>query len=728
MKTVVKPGVLLLIGVPAALRISLAFMAQTQLWAAPRVEPAQTAEGDLYHVLFLVLALFGAVGATLAVRRAQRREDELRKSTSALEESRRKYQVVADNTYDWEYWLDPAGRFQYTSPSCQRITGYAPAEFEADPDLLGRILHPEDQPRVASHWSSIEAGPRECELEFRIVRRDGEVRWISHRCRPVRDERGNWLGQRASNSDITSLRSAESQAGQRSNVLLSALLENLRTAVVAVDDRCRIVLVNRAFREMFGSASSDLLMGTGCLLADGYCRLHPGAAVGAEELQLADGRILQRDYVPLSAEGSYAGHLCMFLDVTSQKRAMQAIEERQSVLQAVLDNAPIGIWMLNGAGRMVFVNRAFCRSVGIPEERFVSVQHYSEVLDPASAAICMASDHAAMAQDTPHVSHENVLFVDGQYHDLEVVKVRLSSPDGEPAGLVGLSADVTARMRTEEQLKESEARYRGLIENLSAAVLVYNRDRTVELCNPAAATLLRMAREQLAGKAAMDPEWRFLRENGTALPEDEYPVNRVFATGTAIRNQVYSMVRGEGRDPVWTLCNAHPVFDKAGALSQVVVSFTDITEHKLAEQRLLQAQKMESVGRLAGGVAHDFSNILTVINGYSQLLLHKLDAADPLRPGLEEIALSGERAASLTQQLLAFSRRQDMQPRVFSLNDLLGGMRPMLVRLVGEDVDVRIRPGEGECAIRRSAPDRTGGHEPGGERQRRDARRRRTHH
>jgi hypothetical protein len=123
----------------------------------------------------------------------------------------------------------------------------------------------------------------------------------------------------------------------------------------------------------------------------------------------------------------------------------------------------------------------------------------------------------------------------------------------------------------------------------------------------------------------------------------------------------------------------------------------DITERKRTEEekekltaQLVQGQKMESIGRLAGGVAHDFNNLLTVINGYSQLLLAKLSAGDPLRAGLVEISKAGERAAGLTRQLLAFSRKQVLEPRVLDLNQVVEEMRSMLGRVVGEDVEVRV--------------------------------------
>ncbi len=123
---------------------------------------------------------------------------------------------------------------------------------------------------------------------------------------------------------------------------------------------------------------------------------------------------------------------------------------------------------------------------------------------------------------------------------------------------------------------------------------------------------------------------------------------------------------------------------------QFACIFADITERKALEAQLQQAQKMESIGRLAGGVAHDFNNLLTVINGYSQLLLGKLSPGDPLRANLEEIHKAGERAAGLTRQLLAFSRKQVLEPRVLDLNQVVEEMRPMLERLVGEDVEVRV--------------------------------------
>lgn len=129
-----------------------------------------------------------------------------------------------------------------------------------------------------------------------------------------------------------------------------------------------------------------------------------------------------------------------------------------------------------------------------------------------------------------------------------------------------------------------------------------------------------------------------------------------------------------------------------GGRPSVLSVLQDVTKRTQLEEHLRQAAKMEAVGMLAGGIAHDFNNLLTIINGYSELLLNSLPPSDPNHGAVEQIMKAGERAAALTRQLLAFSRRQVMQPRAINLNQLLGGLESMLRRLIGEDIDFRFVP------------------------------------
>jgi len=134
--------------------------------------------------------------------------------------------------------------------------------------------------------------------------------------------------------------------------------------------------------------------------------------------------------------------------------------------------------------------------------------------------------------------------------------------------------------------------------------------------------------------------------------------------------------------------NIAPVRGGRGEITHFIATTQDVTERKLLEQQFTQAQKMEAVGRLAGGVAHDFNNLLTIINGFAALLSKQTSTEDPRHGQLTEILLAGERAASVTRQLLAFSRRQLLEPRVLDLNSVLADVETMLRHLVGEDVEL----------------------------------------
>lgn len=140
---------------------------------------------------------------------------ERRNAEDALRESEERFRTVADHTYDWESWRGADGRYRYVSPSCERITGYSPAEFMADPGLLERIVHPDDHQRMASHFhlEAPTAGP--FQAQFRIIAKSGAQRWIEHICHPVCGADQRWLGQRASNRDITERKALELELRNR---------------------------------------------------------------------------------------------------------------------------------------------------------------------------------------------------------------------------------------------------------------------------------------------------------------------------------------------------------------------------------------------------------------------------------------------------------------------------------------------------------------------------------
>ena len=146
-----------------------------------------------------------ADGNTTSVTVVSKDITDFKSVEKSLKESEKRFRTVADFTYDWESWVGPDGQYIYVSPSCERITGYSSEEFMKDPELLTKIVHPDDRERISMHLGGQlkDAGAEDEHIDFRIMARGGDVRWISHSCQPVNDEDGNWLGIRSSNRDIT---------------------------------------------------------------------------------------------------------------------------------------------------------------------------------------------------------------------------------------------------------------------------------------------------------------------------------------------------------------------------------------------------------------------------------------------------------------------------------------------------------------------------------------------
>ncbi len=251
---------------------------------------------------------------------------------------------------------------------------------------------------------------------------------------------------------------------------------------------------------------------------------------------------------------------------------------------------------------------------------------------------------------------------------------RATRPDGALPG-------IPAKPREQDDHHQTAETLRALIEASPLAIMVMDLDGLVQLWNPAAERLTGWTEGEVLGQPPpIVPE-----EEPEAL--DQQRGDRI-ARGETVLGIETRRIRRDGTPFDASLAVA-PLRAPDGRTTGSIAILADITERKLLEAQLLQAQKMESIGRLAGGVAHDFNNLLTAISGYSELLL--LDAAmdDPRRADLEEIRSAASRAKALTGQLLAFSRRQIMTLEVLDLNEVVDGIAPLLRRLIGEDITLR---------------------------------------
>jgi two-component system cell cycle sensor histidine kinase/response regulator CckA len=242
-----------------------------------------------------------------------------------------------------------------------------------------------------------------------------------------------------------------------------------------------------------------------------------------------------------------------------------------------------------------------------------------------------------------------------------------------------LQGDILGRELAEVALRQSEERFRQLAENIDDVFwLSYPETRHIFYVSPAYETIFGRSRESLY---ASPGGW-----DEAVHPEDRERVARSLpAQATGRWDETYRIVRPDGSNR-WIRTRAYPVRDGHGRIYRVAGVSRDVTEYRRLEEQFRQAQKMEAVGRLAGGVAHDFNNMLSVILSYTALVLDDLPPGGRMRDDIHEVHRAGQRAAELTRQLLAFSRQQMIQPRVLDLGQVVLDMERMLRRLLGEDV------------------------------------------
>ncbi|MFI5089847.1 MAG: PAS domain S-box protein [Terriglobales bacterium] len=361
------------------------------------------------------------------------------------------------------------------------------------------------------------------------------------------------------------------------------------------------------------------------------------------------------------------------------------IEERQRgegrlrLQAAALAAAANSIVITDLQGSIVWVNPAFSRITGYPAE---------DVLGQNPRLLRSGRHPRAFYEElwrtiiSGNVWHGEVnnRRKDGSLYAGEMTITPVHSGGGEITHFIAIQQDITGRKLIEDALKQAEQKYRAIFEDAVVGIfqttpegrpLSVNRALAQMYGYDSAAQLMAEVVETAPPLFADSSRWK------------EFA--RVLEQGGVVRNAELELGCKDGSKK-WLLANVRAVRGADGRVVQHEGTVQDITERKLLEDQLRQSQKLEAVGRLAGGVAHDFNNALAVIIGYSELLQDRLDPANPLRNFTREITKAGERAASLTRQLLAFSRKQILQPRVLDLNSIVTEIDKMLRRLIGEDI------------------------------------------
>ncbi len=481
-----------------------------------------------------------------------------------LHRNQEKYRIVADNTYDWEFWLTPDRRYVYSSPSCERITGYPADAFLRDAGLLERIIHEDDAQKFRDHQASVCGSPAVVDnLEFRIVRRDGEVRWIGHVCQPIFGANNEWLGIRGSNRDITERKQMEEQL-RISESSYQGILNSITEAVYVQDENGRFLDVNQAAVRMYGYPREYFIGRTPEFLS--APDKNDFEAV-ADHVQKALQGVPQRfQFWGLRKDGSvFPKHVSLTPGTYFGKKVVIAVARdvtewwrMETRYKALIENAPDGVVLISRDGKFLYGSPSVVRIFDYRPGDMATLNpadltHPEDLGRVQSALAQLIENPATMPVLSYRFKHK-----DGSWRWIESTFSNLLSESSVGAIVINFR-DITERRLAEEALMASEEKYRLLAETSRDLVVLDDIDGHILYANPSVERLLGYPLAELRQRTVFDivaPEFipatleRRARRAEGHLAMQQYEIDLLTRDGLRIPFEVSTTVATGGDRPL----------------------------------------------------------------------------------------------------------------------------------------------------------------------------------
>jgi len=673
-----------------------------------------------------------------------------KKAESALQQSEEYYREITTNSSDVLFIVNEKGVISYVSPSVKRYTGHSPHELIGLNGLT--LIAPEDYHKATGDFQkALATQDVSIPHRFRIRHKNGSEIIMEGTGKNLLHNpviAGFVMNVR----DVTDRRRAEKELLDN-EAKLQAIFDRIDTGVLIIDRETQIIKeANRKAVEMAG-LSREQIVGQichelVCPALKGKCPVKDlGQIIDQSERKLlhADGSqkdILKTVNLIVIKDREY--YLESFIDISDRKQAEEDLQESEQkyrllasyyerlndislVFAEATDTEDLykkiaeSLRLLTGAIAATFSSyEPKTRSLKLASLSIdpVSGDQVSPFFGPALFEMRMpvsANDLSSMLTEgvrRPRDLHElSFGVVPREVSDTvmqafgcrEIVALALSHagevqgtcvaylsenqrvvPDDALKTFSYLSGMAVNRKHAEETVRKSEERYRTIFESTATANIIVAEDATILMANDNFARLCGYTKQELEGKIS----WPTFIHPDDLERMKNYHVLRRRDSGSAPSSYEFRAVNRKG--------DILSLFVTVAIIPQTkvsVISMIDLTGRKQLETQLVQAQKMESVGRLAGGVAHDFNNMLSVIIGNTEMAMGRVKRTDSLYQSLHDILSAGMRSAELTRQLLAFARKQTVSPKVMDLNDTVTGMLKMLQRLIGENIDLGWHPG-----------------------------------
>ena len=546
-----------------------------------------------------------------AVQLAEGASSELRRNKefqAALQESERRWNLALEaaghGVWDWDIQNDAV---TYSALSLQILECSA----EGCPaNMAGwrALIHPEDLPRVmAAYQSHMEGKAPFFNAECRVPGKSSSWKWIISRAMIVeRDRQGKPTRMLGTHTDISDRRAMQA-AMEEQKQFLDQVIDSLPGSFYVLDANGKQIRWNKNAERVSGYTPEEIAGRHALDYFEGEDRaaiqksirqvFENGEGEVEAELVVKSGRKIPYHYFARRAViGGKPYLIGLSLDISERKAAERALRLSEAKLQAIIDNAPVGIWLVGVDGRYHFFNKTFCDSLGIPERDLLAATNISDVLGPDVAAACIQSDRAALAQDAPHISHETLTFADGNPHQLEIRKVKLHDHVGETIGVLGISVDVTEQREREEALRESEVRYHDIFNDTNYFIFTLDTEARISFAPTIIEKLTGHTAEELTGahiSKILTPE---------SLTKAREMIARKFSGEAAVTQYEMDFLRKDGS--IMPIEVNTSLLYKKGAPAGIQGVGRDITERRNYEKALRESEEtyrglFESAGDFA---------------------------------------------------------------------------------------------------------------------------------